>query len=261
MICNSASASVISDDFRSGPAPGTSNVSEPSSSLTIEPVTQLPVPSALITLHKGCTCPDLLIGNPTCGSAISEDSRSGLIADSSPPLHSSPYLAAQPYEYPNQGYYHLHPNVPRFAASLYPASQRCFFTQRSAEELKERECQQTLAIISNHHCRRAEKEAAIRRQQQAEVVHQRYLVSLAAELEQQRQHAELLASRHVEVIRAQQARACLATAEHQLAMKEFFCHVKGVPSVRRVCTLLPGLVLIISQKATVNLISNPSPVL
>jgi hypothetical protein len=167
-----------------------------------------------------------------------------------PALHSTSYLAPQPYEYPDQGYYHLHPNVPRFAASLYPASQRRFFSQPSAEELEEREYQQALAIISNHRRRQAEKEAAIRRQQQAEAARQRYLVSLAAELEQQQQHTELLASRRVEVIRAQQARACLAAAERQLAVKEFFRQVKGVPSVRHVCILLPGLVLIISQKAT-----------
>ena len=167
-----------------------------------------------------------------------------------PVLHSSSYFAAQPYDYPNQGYYHLHPNVPRFAASVYPASQRRFFAQPSAEELEEREYQQALAIISNHRRRRAEKEAAIRRQRQVEVARQRYLVSLAAELEQRRQHAELLASRRVEVIRAQQARARLAAAERQLAVKEFFREVEGVPSVRRMCNLLPGLALIVSQKAT-----------
>jgi hypothetical protein len=157
------------------------------------------------------------------------------------PPHSTSYLALQTHEYPNQGYYYPHP---RFVISPYTASQQRFFSQPSAEELEEHEYQRALAVISNHHRRQAEKEAVTRRQQQAAAARQRHLASLAAELEQRRQQAELLASHHAKIVRTQQAQARLAAAEHQFAVKEF------LRQVCRICTHLPGLVLTLSQNPT-----------
>jgi hypothetical protein len=127
--------------------------------------------------------------------------------------------------------------------SPYTASQR-FFSQPSAEELEEHEYQRALAVISNHHHRQAEKEAVTRRQQQAAAARQRHLASLAAELEQRRQQAELLASHHAKIVRTQRAQARLAAAECQFAVKEF------LRQVCRICTHLPGLVLTLPQSST-----------
>ena len=148
-------------------------------------------------------------------------------------LHLTSYLAPQTYEYLDQDYHHTHPNGPRFA---YPASQQHSSSQTSTEELGEHEYQRALAVISNYNRHRAEKEANIRRQQQAEVARQRHLASVSTQLEEQRQQAELLASHRAEVIRTQQARARLAAAERQLAVKEFLCRSKDARPVCRVCT-------------------------
>ena len=144
---------------------------------------------------------------------------------------SNPHLAPQLCEYPDQGYYHLHPNVPRFAVPPYPASQQRFFHQPSAEELEERGYQRALAAISNHHHSEAEKEAAIRRHRQADAVHQQYLTSLTVQLERQRRQQEFLVFHNAEVIRTQQARARLAAAERQLAVNEFLGRSKGTQPV------------------------------
>ena len=165
-------------------------------------------------------------------------------------LHSTFHLPTQPYEYPGQGYYHLHPNVPRFSVPPYPASQQRFFRQPSAELEELREYRRALAVISNCRLRQVEKDAAIRQRQQAEADRQRYLTSLATELEHQRRQEELFASHRAEIIRTQQARARLAAAERQLAVNGFLGRVKGTQPVRCICMLLVGLILILPQKAT-----------
>ena len=137
-------------------------------------------------------------------------------------LHSTFHLPTQPYEYPDQGYYYLHPNVPRFADPPYPASQQRFFRQPSAELEELHEYRRALAVISNRRLRQVERDTAIR---------QRYLTSLATELEHQRQQKELLASHRAEIIRTQQARARLAAAERRLAVNEFLGRVKGTQPV------------------------------
>ena len=151
------------------------------------------------------------------------------------------------YDYSDQGYYQLHPNVPQFATPLYPASQQRFFHQPTAEELEEREYQQALSVISNYRRRQAEKEAAICRQRQAAAARQRYIDSLTAELEQQRQQAELLASHRAKIIRTQQARARLAAAERQFAANEYLGQLKGAQPVCSFCNLFEGWALILSQ--------------
>lgn len=133
------------------------------------------------------------------------------------------YPAPQPREYPNHDYSHLHP--------AYPTSCQHVSCQSSAEELEERRYQQALAAISDYHHRQAEKGAAARRQQQAEASHQRYLASLARDLERQRQQEELLASRLARARRTQQAQARLAAAERQIAVNEFLRQRKDARSV------------------------------
>ena len=145
--------------------------------------------------------------------------------------HPTSHLAPPSYEYPNQGYYHLHPNVPRLAVPPYPASQQRFFRQPSAEELQESEYRHALTVITNYHRRQIEKEAATHRQEQAEAARQRHLASLRAEFEQRRRQEELLASHSAEVIRTQRARARLAAAERQLAVNEFLGRFKGAQPV------------------------------
>ena len=170
------------------------------------------------------------------------------VLPATPALHPTLHLAPQSYEYPNQGYYRLHPNVPRFAVPLYPPFQQRSFRQPSAEELEEREYQRALVVIFNNRLRQVEKEAAIHQWQRAEAVRQQYLASLAAELEQQQRQEESLASHRARIIRMQQARARLAAGERQLVVNEFLCQLKGAQLVCCVCMLPVGSVLTIPQK-------------
>ena len=144
-----------------------------------------------------------------------------------PALRPSSYFAPRSYEHPNQGYFQLHPNVPRFVVPPYPASQQRFFHRPSEEEIEEREYRRAVAVISNYRHRQAEKEAAIRRQRQAEVAH---FDSLVVELERRRRQAEFLSSHQAEIIRTQQALDRPAAAERQIAMNEFLGRVKGAQS-------------------------------
>ena len=164
-----------------------------------------------------------------------------------PALRPTSYFAPRSYEHPNQGYFQLHPNVPRFVVPPYPASQQRFFHQPSEEEIEEREYRRAVAVISNHRRRQAENEAAIRRQRQVEVAHQRDLDSLVVELERRRRRqAEFLSSHQAEIIRTRQALDRLAAAERQIAMNEFLGRVKGAQSVCCTC-ILAGSVLIFPQ--------------
>jgi len=158
-----------------------------------------------------------------------------------PTLHPTP-LAPRSYKSQNQGYYQLHPNVPRFAVPPYPTSQQRFFHQPSAEQLEEREYHRAIAVISNYHRRQAEREATARRHRQAEAAHQRDLV-FAIELEQRRRREELVTSHRAEIIRTRQARTRLAAAERRIAVDEFLGRLRGGQPVRCSC-IFAGLVLI-----------------
>ena len=83
------------------------------------------------------------------------------------------------------------------------------------ERLGEHGYRRALEVISSYHHRQAEKEAATRRQQQAEAARWQHLASLVKELEQQRQQGELPTADRAESLRTEWARGDLATAERQ----------------------------------------------
>lgn len=144
-------------------------------------------------------------------------------------IHPASYLAPQSYGYyPSHGYYPHH-EVPRFSVAPYLSQPRLFHPPLVGE-LEDHEYRRALAVVVSHRRRQAEREAAIRQQQLAEVVRQVYLTTCAAELEHQRQE-EMLQARCVEFIRSREARARPVAAERQHAPNALSHLHKGPHSV------------------------------